>query len=490
MLIQDVFKVSRDKTALIYNEKSISYNELKEKVADFSAYLHQQGISKGDRVALLCQNSPEFIYAYFALASLGVAIVPLNLLFTLEEIMYIVNDSKVNGVIIHEKIFQKLKNPSNIPIPKVFVVNEEFFSKLPHSEEPPVVEESAENNLCTILYTSGTTGKPKGAMLSHKNLLANVDSIMKAIEITEKDNFLCVLPMFHSFAFTVCVLTPLYTGASITIQESFNPKETLSLVHNKRITVFAGVPAMFNFITQTADKKELDSVRIAVSGGAPLPVQILEAYESKYGMPLIEGYGLSEASPAVSFNPIHRERKKGSVGTPMPNIEVKIIDELRGELPVGEIGEIVIRGDNVMLGYLNLPAETAQTLREGWLYTGDIGYIDEDGYIFIVDRKKDLVIVGGLNVYPREIEETIYTFPGVSECAVIGKPDISRGEIVKAYIVPKEGVNIDKKALLRFLKERLAIYKLPKTVDFVTALPKTGPGKVDKKQLRKMAMEE
>lgn len=489
VLIYEITNAPPEKIALIIGDKTVTYNALNKKIASYSYYLKEKGIKPGDRVGLLCQNSPEFIYSYFALALLGAKVVPLNLVFTVDEIMYILHDSEAVALIIHSKVLQKLKNASGIIIEKTFEINESFFEELPekHFEHPINI---SENELCTILYTSGTTGKPKGAMLSHKNLISNAISTNEVFKVTEQDNFICVLPMFHSFAFTCCILTPLYAGGSITIQETFSPKETLNVIKESKVTVFCGVPVMYNFINQTSDKDSLKSVRLAVSGGAPLPVEVLENFENKFHIPLIEGYGLSEASPVVSFNPIGAGRKKASIGTAIPGVKVKIFDEKGIEIPQGQIGEIVVQGDNVMTGYLNLPTETTQALKDGWLFTGDVGYIDEEGFIFIVDRKKDLVIVGGLNVYPREVEEIIYTYPGVMECAVIGIPDITRGELVKAYVVNKEGFTVDKKSLLKHLKEHLAIYKLPKTIDFISAIPKTGTGKVDKKVLRKLALEE
>jgi long-chain acyl-CoA synthetase len=487
MPIYKILQAPDNQTALLTNESSISYGELRQKIASFAKYLHEIGIKKGDRVALMCQNSQEFLYSYFAITSLGAITVPLNLMLTIEEIKYILQDSESKTLVIHEKILQKIQQVSELAL-NLVILTEAFYSQLPVSEINLEVD-AQEDEVCTILYTSGTTGRPKGAMLTHRNLISDAESTGSVIKANQDDNFLCVLPMFHSFAFTVCVMVPLYYGGQITIQEAFNPKETISLMHNKKVTVFSGVPVMFNFISQVADKQSLEYVRLAISGGAPLPLEVLEAFENKFNLPVSEGYGLSEASPVVSLNPLDRERKKGSIGTALPNIDVKIVDDNEVELATGEVGELLTRGPNVMKGYLNLPEATAEALKDGWLHTGDIAYIDEDGYIFIVDRKKDMMIVGGLNVYPREIEEHIYNFSGVSECAVIGIPDISRGEIIKAYIVAKEGYKVEKNELIKYLRLHLATYKLPKIVEMISAIPKTGPGKVDKKLLRKMTLE-
>jgi long-chain acyl-CoA synthetase len=322
-------------------------------------------------------------------------------------------------------------------------------------------------------------------LLTHRNLISNAEAFSKVTEVVESDNTLCVLPMFHSFAWTCCVTTPLYKGSSITIVETFSPKDVIATIREAGITVVMGVPAMYGYYTSLATPADLAGVRLFASGGASLPQEILNSFYAKTGKRVIEGYGLSEASPAVAFNPLSAT-KPGSVGLPVAGVDVKIVTGDGRETQTGEVGELIVKGPNVMLGYYGLPGETEEALRDGWLYTGDLAYRDEDGYIFIVDRKKDMVIVSGLNVYPREVEEIIYQHPVVQEAAVIGVPDKKRGETVRAFIVPKDGMQLSKKELLFFLKKNLASYKLPRSIIEVDALPKTATGKISKKDLREM----
>ncbi|HHY94441.1 MAG TPA: long-chain fatty acid--CoA ligase [Firmicutes bacterium] len=342
----------------------------------------------------------------------------------------------------------------------------------------------ADETPCAILYTSGTTGKPKGAVLSHKNLLANVRQMDDASDLGSDDNFLSVLPMFHSFGWTVCVLFALYMGSTITILDGFRPKETLRTLMEEGVTVFCGVPAMFAVLAHgTAESIPLP-LKLTVAGGAPLPEAVIRAFDARFQATLVEGYGLSEASPVVCLNPLDGVRKVGSVGIPLPGVEVRVVGEGMQEVPAGEIGEIAVRGDNVMLGYYGLPAETAEALVDGWLLTGDLGRMDEDGYVYVVDRKKDLVIVSGFNVYPREIEDVLLSHPRIGEAAVIGIPDPVKGEVVKAFVVPREGEKIEKAEILDFLKPRLARYKLPQVIEFAETLPRTPSGKVLKRLLK------
>jgi long-chain acyl-CoA synthetase len=476
--------------ALIYHNQTITYRELDYKIEKYASYLISLGIEKGDTVALSCYNTPEFIYSYFAVTKIGAIIVPLNLMLTLEEIQYVLLNAETKVLIIHEKIAQKLNLDPNhlktgLGLKEIVLLNDETKEKIEQSVITPFPEIDPKS-MSTLLYTSGTTGKPKGAMLTHTNLIENAKSCEVALEGNGTDIFLCVLPMFHTFGFTVCVLLPLYVGCTIVIHEAFHPKEVMESIIKNKVTVFSGVPAMYVVLSQAMRMGEIEfpTLRVAVSGGAPLPVEILKLFNEHYQIPLIEGYGLTEASPVVSFNPLSGEKKAGSVGLPLQNISVRVIDEQEQDLPNYSVGELAVSGPNVMSGYFHAEAETKQVLKNGWLYTGDMAYIDNDGYIFIVDRKKELIITRGLNVYPREIEEAIYAHPSVLETAVVGAPDPTRGEIVKAYVVLREGKTLEKKDLSDFLNQRLANYKLPRIVEFVNELPKNAAGKIIKKQLK------
>lgn len=472
-----------DKIAIYEKGASYSYAQLQRKVAQYRNYLHALGVQAHDNVALYAKNSAEFIFSYMAIAGLGGVVVPLNTMLTPREISFILKDAEVRHVITDKELnFSGQLEDGATPPVKVFIADIEKETGKKSYPDPSAVS-IKESDPCVILYTSGTTGRPKGALLSHSNLASNAAGFSEVTEAMPDDNFLSVLPMFHSFGWTCCIATPLYNGASITIVETFLPKDVIATIRDQGITVVAGVPAMYNFYTSLAKPEDLAEVRLFVSGGASLPLEILERFHEKTKKHVIEGYGLSEASPVVSFNPLSRT-KPGSIGLPLQDIKVKIVDGSGNETGCREIGELLVQGPNVMIGYYNLPAESAEALRDGWLYTGDLAYIDEDGYIFIVDRKKDMIIVSGLNVYPREVEEILYQYPAIKEAAAIGIPDKSRGESVRAYVVLKEDMKLDKKELMAFLKENLAQFKLPREIIQIDSLPKNATGKILKKELR------
>lgn len=467
-------------TALIFKNSKISYGELQKKVALFQKYFHSQGVQSGDNVGLFSKNSPEFIYSYFAITSLGAVVVPFNFLLAPREIAYIAQDARMKTIVTMQRLELPGMNLTQLVLPEfVPALEDEAVGKLPKAVEDDEDRESV------IIYTSGTTGFPKGAVLSHRNLISNAQAISEALLLTEKDNSLCALPMFHSFAWTVAVLASLLKGGIVTIVEAFMPKEVISTITEQGVTVVSGVPAMYNFYISLGSAQAFEKVRLFVSGGAPLPVEVLNQFNAKIGKPIVEGYGLSEASPVVAVNPLSRG-KAGSIGVPVPRSEVKIIDARGNELPFKEVGELITRGPNVMKGYYNLPEVTEKAIVNGWLHTGDLAYIDEEGYIFIVDRLKDLIIVGGLNVYPREVEEVIYQFSGIREAAVMGIPDWVRGEDICAFIALQEDAVFDKKAFMSFLQGNLANYKLPKEVIQLEALPKNATGKIMKRELKEM----
>lgn len=443
----------------------------------------------GERVLLNCLNSPEFIYSYLGVVKNAGIIVPINLQLTIEEITYFIKDTEANFMIIHPTIFQKMKHTKEsiqelLGI-KVIVLDEEFQRTLSEVSLEVFEEFSDEDAVSTFLYTSGTTGKQKAAMLTHKNLVMNAEQCRLAFHGTATDNYMCVLPMFHVFAFTTCVLNPLLSGATVTIVEKFQPKEVIESLLKDNITVFMGVPTMYILLLQACKNNvSFSKLRLAVSGGAALPVEVLRQAKEILKLPVVEGYGLTEASPVVCFNPLDGIKKEGSIGLPIPYVECKIIDENDIELPVGEVGELIVRGENVMLGYYKQEKETNKTLKNGWLHTGDLAKMDEDGYIFIVDRKKDMIIAGGLNVYPREVEEVIYQYSKVKEAAVVGIDDKLRGQYVKAFIVLKDGEECTSHEITRYLKDYIAGYKLPREIEFISELPKNSSGKILKKVLK------
>lgn len=471
-----------DHVALRYQGKNITYKELDINIVQYAQYFHHLGLGPGDRVALALPNCPEFIYTYLGVAKAGGIAVPINLLQTLEEIIYIIKDSGARFAVISPEIASKMQGlAATLKIIPV-ILNEETKGQIaasPTAELLPVDD----FDVCTFLYTSGTMGYPKGAMLTHANLVGNVNSLDRASDLGTEDNFLCVLPMFHSFGWTACVLLPLYLGSTITILDAFRPKEVLSTLINDGITVFCGVPSMFTVLLRLAEKATFPQLKLAISGGASLPENIIHTFEHKFNFPLLEGYGLSEASPVVCLNPIEGVRKVGSIGIPLPDVEVITVGLDGTKTPVGEVGELIVRGPNVMKGYYNREEDTRQTLSNGWLHTGDLAYKDEDGYFFIVGRQKELIIKGGFNVYPREVEEAITSHPVVLEAAVIGVQHPLKGEEIKAFIVTEDGKTLDKKELLSYLRPKLALYKLPDIVVFTEDLPKSGGGKILKRLL-------
>jgi long-chain acyl-CoA synthetase len=481
------------KTAVFWGEEEHTYGTLGHQAAWLSRRLAAEfAVKPGDRVALWLKNCPEFIPALFGILGAGAVVVPINNFLKPDEIAYILADADIR-VLITDQALAAHAPELQVHRPGLQLWQVEEFPKAgpggaPGFEEAALSAQGASvSDLAVIIYTSGTTGRPKGAMLSHGNLLHNVDSCRQVLAAVQHDRFVVLLPMFHSFMLTVGLLLPLLVGGSIVLIRSLHPpKAILQEILARAATILPAVPSFFRTLAAAPLPPGLP-LRICISGGAPLPVEVLREFNRHMPIPLIEGYGLSEASPVVSLNPIDRPGKEGSIGLPIPGVEVSIQDDDGHLLGVGATGEVCVRGGNVMLGYWNRPEETAKTLRNGWLLTGDIGHRDAEGYFFITDRKKDMLIVNGINVYPREIEEVLYQFPGVKEAAVVGVPDARKGEHAVAFVAPQDGVQLDEKAILQFLRQRLADYKVPKKVTFLAALPRNPTGKVLKRELRQHA---
>lgn len=488
------------KTAIIFGQKKISFLELHLFTDRLAQGLKESGVLKGERVALLLDNSPHFIICYFAVVKLGAIVVPINYMFKTEEVSYILSDCQASTLItsfsyldMAIKIKEGLGSLKNILATskekkEIFSIYECIYD---HSKQfkPGKIEES---DIAAILYTSGTTGHPKGAMLSHGNLISNVSACKEAIKATRKDKVICILPLFHSFAATVCMLLPLYAGASVVVMKSARPfKRTIRAITRNKITVFVGIPSLYNILNEIRLPKLLNSfiirfilpVRVCISGAAALPVPTWEKFQRRFRVPLLEGYGLTEASPVVSLNPNKGINKGGSVGVPLKGVEVSIVNDKNEALGIERVGEILVKGPNVMQGYFNSPQITKETIKGGWLYTGDLGKKDRDGYIYIVGRKKDMVNVRGLNVYPREIEDLLYQHPKVKEAAVIGVSDYHKGEVPKGFVVLKDGVTATERELVLYLKEHLANYKIPRHFEFRQSLPKNTTGKILKRVL-------
>lgn len=475
------------KVAVYWGDQEITYQALLTATSHVAAHLARtHGVQPGQRVALWMKNCPEFIAGYFGVQFCGGVIVSLNNFLKADEVKFILDDAHADLVIMDPSLEeQAAKLAAARPQTKFFVIPD--VAEMQSAPAFDLAGNMSEEDLAVLIYTSGTTGKPKGAMLSHGNLLSNVESCRQVLAAMDHDRFVVLLPMFHSFMMTVGVLLPLLVGGSLLLIKSIHPAKNVILeILQRGATILPAVPQFFRALAQ-APLPENFPLRLCISGGAPLPAEILNEFTARVPVPLLEGYGLSEASPVVSMNPIKGPWKAGSIGVPIAGVEVTIRDDDGHVLPTGSTGEICVRGKNVMLGYWNQPAETARALRDGWLLTGDIGHRDADGYFYITDRKKDMLLVNGINVYPREIEEVIYTFPGIKEAAVVGVKDSRKGEQPIGFIAANEGTTVDTRALQQFLRERLADYKVPRRIVVVSALPRNATGKVQKPELQKVA---
>ncbi len=473
------------KIALYWGESEFSYATLSAQSGAVAAELAGKfGIKPGDRVALWVKNCPEFVSSVFGILSAGGVVVPINSFFKPAEVSYILNDSGANVLITGAELAAHA-DTLEAARPSLEILRVEQFPAVNPSSIRQPQSSCSEKDLAALLYTSGTTGHPKGAMLTHGNFLHNVASCLEALTVREDDRIVVALPQFHSFMFTVGTLLPVLCGGGILLLKTLHPfKSVLEEIARNRGTILPAVPSFYRALLAVPEFGRL-SLRLCVSGGAPLPVEVFNEFTRKFPFPLREGYGPTESSPVATVNPIYGINKPGSIGKPIPNVELSIRDDDGRELPVGEIGEICICGGNVMRGYWNQPEETAKVLRDGWLYTGDVGYCDADGYYYITDRKKDMLLVNGINVYPREIEEVIYQFPGVKEAAIIGVPDVRKGEQPVAFVAAAEGQTLDEKALSQFIRSKLADYKVPKRIVFMPALPRNATGKILKTELRK-----
>ncbi|HTQ52667.1 MAG TPA: long-chain fatty acid--CoA ligase [Candidatus Acidoferrales bacterium] len=478
------------KTAVCWGESEISYAALQAQVEHAAACLQKEcGVKPGDRVAVWVKNCPEFVPAVFGILSAGGVVVPVNNFLKPAEVVYILNDSGANVLVTDAELashFEGLKTAR----PSLGISRIEQLTRADGAGSEFTINDSrTETDLAALLYTSGTTGHPKGAMLTHGNFLHNVASCVAALDVHEDERVVVALPQFHSFMFTVGTLLPVLCGGGILLLKTLHPfKQVLEDITRHRGTILPAVPSFYRALLAVPEFGRLP-LRLCISGGAPLPVEVFNEFTRKFPFPLREGYGPTESSPVATVNPIHGVNKAGSIGKPIPNVELSIRDDAGKELSVGDVGEICIRGGNVMLGYWNQPEETARVLRDGWLYTGDVGYCDAEGYYFITDRKKDMLLVNGINVYPREIEEVIYQFPGVKEAAVVGLPDPRKGEQPVAFVVAAEGQVLDEGALLQFVRARLADYKVPKNVVFMPVLPRNATGKILKTALRQHGLE-
>lgn len=485
-----------DKPAIHFAGRTLTFAHFDLASRSVAAALAARGIAKGDRVGLYCPNSDAFAIAYFGILNAGATVVPLNLLLNPKEVAFILNDAGAKALLYHEAFAPAVAAVrASLPglgfLACIGATNP--LNDLPFAEftrHAPLAALPALNpaeDLVAIIYTSGTTGRPKGAMLTHRNLFFNTLSVQQALQLQPgQEIFITVLPMFHAFAATACMLSPLLYGNAIVPLPKFDPGQIADAIAATHATVFCGVPSMFNSLLRLPEAQvpKFASLRYAVSGGAALPVEVLKQFEQKFGKVIYEGDGPTECSPVTCVNPIGGRAKPGTVGLPVPFVEMQIRDDAGTELPRGQIGEICVRGPNVMKGYWNLPDDTRDSFFGDWFRTGDLGCVDADGYFSIVDRKKDMIIVNGMNVYPRIIEELLYKHPAVREAAVVGEPDELHGEIPVAFVAPKEGASMTSAEIRAWCREHLGRHEVPRKVFFRPELPKNAAGKILKRELR------
>jgi long-chain acyl-CoA synthetase len=481
--------LSPRKTFIKFGGKKFSYREIDRLASVFASELIRRGMKRGDPVALLCHNCAHYIAAYFGIIRGGGIVLPLNNLLMHAEIDFILNDAAARMCLYDVDCagtVQKLSTSTG----RTFYSLLELAASTPSDDLFKAAHHTADD-VSTILYTSGTTGRPKGALLTHRNILSNALAAISVIQVTHRDRFVVFLPLFHSFTYTVCVIIPLITGAMLSLLPAVRPfsRVVKSLIVD-RITLFVAIPTVYKILAEKDMPwivKLLLKLRLCVSGAAPLPVKVIHEFEKAFKVPLVEGYGLTEASPVVSINPLDLTRRKpGTVGLPLPGLEVKVVDDSGMPLPAGTPGELIVKGPNVMKGYLNKPEDTGKTLKDGWLYTGDVATLENTGHIRIIDRKKDMIIIDGLNVYPYEVEEVLSRHPSVKDCSMIGVPhEHEEGkELAMMYVVLREDMQVTPKALREYLSEYVAHYKIPRRFIFSDDLPRTATGKIMKKELR------
>jgi len=477
-----------DRVAIHLGDQTTSYGELDDQSARVAGLLAARGIAPGTPIGIMLPNVPEFASVYYGILRTGAVVVPMNPLLKAREIAYYLGDSGAPVIFAWHVTAPEVEIGAKEAGAEAILVDPATFPDILATASPaPQVVDRAAYDTAVVLYTSGTTGHPKGAELTHANLINNVEvSAADLFRLGPDDLIFGGLPLFHAFGQTCTLNAAIMTGASLTVLPRFDAAKALGILADQRVTIFAGVPTMFSALLHVPDRSGYDvsALRLCISGGAAMPVEVLRQFEDAFDCIVLEGYGLSETSPVASFNHPGRERKPGSIGTPIRGVEMRVVDASGAEVPQGEVGEIAIRGHNIMKGYLNRPEATAEAVSDdGWFRTGDIGRVDEDGYYYIVDRKKDLIIRGGYNIYPREIEEVLYEHPEVAEAAVVGIPHPELGEEVGAAVALKPGATVTPDELRSYVKSQVAAYKYPRRVWIVDALPKGPTGKILKKEI-------
>jgi long-chain acyl-CoA synthetase len=473
-----------DAPAIRLGDEVLSYADLLRRAAGVAGWLRENGQTPGDRVGLMMPNLPAFPIHFYGALLAGAVVVPMNPLLKEREVEYYLRDSGAGFLFVAEGLGDEQDKAAASTGTRLVEVGTFGLDRV--EDGAAIAEPRDPEDTAVILYTSGTTGQPKGAELTHANLATNAATTARTLtEVGPDDVVMGCLPLFHVFGLTCGLNAGIAAGACLTLLPRFDGRAALETIAAHGVSVFLGVPTMYSAMLQAPDATSFDatSLRTCVSGGAALPVEVLRSFEASFGCAILEGYGLSETSPVACFNHPHQVRKPGSIGTPVAGVELKLVDSAGGPVPAGEVGEIAIRGESLMKGYWGRPDATAEAVPDGWLRTGDLAKQDEDGYFFIVDRKKDLIIRGGYNVYPREIEEVLYEHPDVTEAAVIGLPHAELGEEVAAAVAVREGAEVSHDDLITFVKERVAAYKYPRHLWVVDTLPKGPTGKILRREV-------
>lgn len=482
--------------AIVFEESKITYEEFNRKVNRLANGLKKIGIGRNDLVLVHLVNGPEIVAAHYAIIKLGATVVPLNVMYTVHEVRYVCEDTGAKAILVDRSLLHVCEGVrSDCPgLQSVIVVGDQipegaigFQDLIAQSSSDLSPCDGGIDDIVSIIYTSGTTGRPKGATQTHRSILANVSSFCNFNKLSHEDRLLCALPLFNNFAINVVMMGCFYTGAALVLVDRFDGKKVLHNITQHQATYFAGTPTMFIYLLQAYDPSmhDVKALRVVNSGGAHCSAKVIENVEKTFDVDFLDGYGQTEGCGFTTLNPIVGVRKTDSVGVPLANVWIKIVDDNDVELPSGEVGEIVEKGDVFSIhGYWKRPEINAETYKGGWFHSGDLGYVDEDGYLYVVDRKQDLIITGGANIYSAEVEETLYTHPAVALAVVIGIPDEVKGELAKAYIVLKKEMIATEKEIIDYARGRIAKYKAPRMVEFVDSLPQGPTGKILKKDLR------
>jgi len=495
-MLDSTVKAYPQKEAIVFDDSRITYEEFNRNVNRLANGLKKIGIGKGDLVMVHLINGPEIVTTHYAIIKLGATVVPLNVMYVAHEIRYVGGDTGAKAIIVDENLLYIIQSiRSDLPALKALIVVGDnvpegaisFQELITESSSNPITYEAGFDDIVSIIYTSGTTGRPKGATQTHRSILANVSSFCNFNKLSHGDRLLCALPLFNNFAINVVMMSCFYTGATLIIVDRFEAEKVLQNIGKHKATYFAGTPTMFVYLLQAYDptRHHVETLRVVNSGGAHCSAKVIENFEKTFNVVFLDGYGQTEGCGFTTLNPIVGVRKKDSVGTPLANMWIKIVDDNDMELPTRKVGEIAEKGEVFSIhGYWKRPEINAEVYKGGWFHSGDLGYVDEDGYLYVVDRKQDLIITGGANIYPVEVEEVLYTHPAVALAAVIGIPDEVKGELAKAYIVLKKGTTATEQEIIDYVRDRIAKYKAPKMVEFVDSLPQGPTGKILKKELR------